>query len=329
VTPQYLYEVRSYAVGADVANPQAITYDPAGYWYVADADYQVIERIDASTGTVTVIAGDEQHGDGYINDIGTSARFSGPMGAVFVETNNMLYIADMYNNGIRAIDMATLAVTTLAGNEGGNSGLTDGIGTNAALSGPQGLTHDGVGRLFIADTGNLAIRMIVLSNANVTTVAGGLNWGMADGVGSNALFTSPINVAFDPLGYLWIIDHDSYTMRRMNVTTLYVQHVAGQAYINGVANGVGTNAQFYSPYGIAIDRAGNVVVSESDGNCIRLINSISLLVTTIAGRTDNTWGVINGIGTNAQFATPKGLAVDNGGLVYVSENADFRTLRYT
>ena len=105
-------------------------------------------------------------------------------------------------------------VTTVAGWT--NAGYAEGVGTNALLNGPAGVTVDGVGNVFVADTGNNTIRKIA-TNGVVSTLAGLAGTaGHADGVGTNALFNGPAAVAVDAGGNVYVSDTYNYTIRRVS-----------------------------------------------------------------------------------------------------------------
>ena len=148
----------------------------------------------------------------------------------------------------------------------------------------------------------------------VTTLAGSGVLGSANGTALNAQFGQPTGVAVDSSGNIYVADNYNNLIRKITsggvVTTL-----AGSGF-PGPANGTGTNAQFNSPNGIAVDSSGNIYVADSSSNMIRKITSGGV-VTTLAG--SGTFGFVNGTGTNAQFKYPESVAVDSSGNVYVAD----------
>ena len=144
--------------------------------------------------------------------------------------------------------------------------------------------------------------------------------GSQDGRGTNAQFLAPGGMEVDGAGNVYVADSGNNTIRKIaldgNVTTF-----AGLAGHHGSLDGQGGAARFFAPFGIAVDKDGNVYVSEV-GNCtIRKITPGGQ-VSTLAGLAGNP-GNNDGVGDNAQFRNPFGLAVDANGTVYVADTSNF------
>ncbi len=214
------------------------------------------------------------------------------------------------------LTVASLGVTTLAGWPDW-SGSADGLVSNARFSYPGGVRIDAVGTAYVTDARNNTIRKIT-PDGTVTTIAGLAGFtGTADGTGSAARFNGPGGVAVDSSGNLFVVDSESYTVRKITPAGV-VTTFAGKAGIAGTADGTGTGATFGGLQNIAIDTAGNLYVADGGGNTIRKITPAAV-VTTFAGL-GGTSGNTNGTGTAARFNNPSGLAVDTAGNVYVADN---------
>jgi hypothetical protein len=149
-----------------------------------------------------------------------------------------------------------------------SQGSSDGPGTAASFYNPWGVAVDGSGNVYVADRNNHLIRKITSAGV-VTTLAGSGSSGSADGTGTAATFHYPHDVAVDGSGNVYVADQNNHLIRKITsagvVTTL-----AGTGSI-GSANGTGTAASFYYPYGVGVDGSGNVYVADYNNHLIRKI----------------------------------------------------------
>ena len=213
-----------------------------------------------------------------------------------------------------------LSFSTLAGS--GSTGSTDAAGTNASFYWPRGAVADNSGNVYVTDTQNGTIRKVAASGS-VSTLAGSPGiLGSADGTGTSASFNGPQGVAIGPDNHLYVADGGNHTIRRItaagSVTTL-----AGAAGVNGSADGIGTNAQFFGPQDVAVDRAGNVFVADTCNHTIRKITPAGSVSTFagLAGAYGGSDGPAANVGTNcARFYYPAGIAVDVWGAIYVGDS---------
>src|ERR1019366_703568 len=167
--------------------------------------------------TLAGLAGSSGSADGT----GSTARFYVPIG-VAVDGAGNLFVADSSNHTIRKVT-PTGVVTTLAGSAG-NPGSADGTGSAAQFSMPEGVAVDGVGNVFVADSGNHTIRKVTPAGV-VTTLAGSaVNSGSTDGTGSDARFYICWGVAVDGAGNVFVADSGNNAIRKVTpegvVTTL-------------------------------------------------------------------------------------------------------------
>ncbi|MHB8417119.1 MAG: NHL repeat-containing protein [Myxococcales bacterium] len=255
-----------------------------------------------------LIAG-QSGGAGSSDGSGTAARFSFPSAAVS-DGQGTLYVADTGNDTIRAVALATGAVTTLAGAPG-VAGLVDGSGTQARFNQPGGLALDGAGNLFVADTGNGVLRQVALASGTVTTLP-------------TPAFKTPDGLAADGKGDLFVSDYSAEKVYEVTVASGATVALAGSGN-EGSADGVGAAADFDQPYGLAYDGSANLYVADSDTGEIRQLAVATGTVTTVAGdyhcRAD-----VDGTGSQACFDGPKGLALDGAGNLFVADS-DNRTIR--
>jgi DNA-binding beta-propeller fold protein YncE len=174
---------------ASFRQPIAAAVDKSGNVYVADRDNHVIRLIDPS-GKVVVLAGTGTKG--FANGPSSSAQFNEPYGVALSPDEKTLYVADYLNHAIRAVDLATKQVATLAGN--GTAGLANGVGDKAQFNQPYNVKSDANGRLYVPDQNNHAIRRVD-PDGTVSTLAGNGQSGYADGKPSDARFNNPTGLA--------------------------------------------------------------------------------------------------------------------------------------
>lgn len=256
--------------------------DGAGNLYIADSSTHIIRKI-APNGAATILAGSENV-PGSSDGTGVAAKFSAPQG-VAVDASGNVFVADAGNHTIRKITFAG-NVTTLAGSAG-MAGNTDGTGTDAKFSSPQGVAVDLRGNLYVADTKNNAIRRITPLGF-VTTLAGAGFPGYADGAANQARFLSPTRIAIDPEGTLYVADTGNHLIRKISPSGA-VSTVAG-AFVRqprigisgGYADGTGSEARFNSPTGIVVEANGDLYIADSGNEKIRKI-SRGGVVTTVDG----------------------------------------------
>lgn len=296
-----------------------------GTLFIADAANATVRQLDVATQLVTTIAGSPPS-TGSNDALGDAARFKGPSGLVADGTDAVL-VSDTSSHTIRRIVIATGEVTTIAG-AAGFLGQDDGVGSAARFYNPAGLTSDGAGAVFIADSRNRTIRKLVLATGEVSTLAGmpGVA-GALDGAAKAAQFNNPTALVFDGAGALYIADTNNHVIRQLELSTMQVTTIAGAAGLGGSSDGAGAAARFRSPSGIETDHAGNLFVADRDNQIIRKLVLATKQVTTLAGSV-GTSGHFDGIGAAALFRAPSALAFDGADRLYVvdSGNHSIRTL---
>jgi len=186
--------------------PQGLAINAQNTLYVADTGNHVIRAI-TSAGVVTTLAGTAGL-TGSTEGTGGAARFLSPTG-VAVDAAGTVYVADSGNHRIRKVTSAGV-VTLLSGS---SSGLTDSAGTTARFNSPQGVAVTAAGEVYVADTGNSAIRRVATDGVTSTVSATGVLAGYADGTAAGARFTSPYALAFDAAGNLYVSDSGNHAIR--------------------------------------------------------------------------------------------------------------------
>ena len=207
-TPRMIGSTDGTGSAARFYEPQGVALDGAGNLYVADSRNRTIRKVVLASGAVTTLAGTVGI-SGNADGAGSSARFGLPTGLAVDGAGN-LYVADLNLHKIRKVELASAVVSTLAG--GGTYGGADGVGASAKFSSPEGIASDGAGNLYVADTGNHAVRKVELAGANVTTIVGTM------GLASIMLgqlpggLNDPTSLAVLPSGAVVIVDSASHVV---------------------------------------------------------------------------------------------------------------------
>ena len=291
-------------------HPSAMVIDQAGNIYVSDQENHSIRKVTPS-GVVSTFAGTGQPGSE--NGHRLSATFNNPYGLALDAKGN-LYVGDVSNHSIRKISVDG-KVTTLAG---GRKGFSDRQGELAMFDHPYGVAVDAKNNVYVADSYNNRIRKIS-PDGTTTTVAGNGNDGFVDGRAQEAEFYVPIGIVIDAGGNIYVGDEGNSSIRKIR-TDGKVATLAGNGKFS-FSDGIGRNATFNAPGGIAIDGTGNLYVADYLNNCIRRV-STSGEVRKIAGKLNK--GFADGEPSEALFYYPFGIAVDASGVVYVGDYYNHR-----
>ncbi len=304
----------SAATSAELNRPTGVAVDGSGNIYIADSLNNRI-RVVKSGGSISTFAGNG--GYSYSGDGGpaTSAQMNSPHGVAADSAGNY-YIADSGNNVVRKVS-AGGTITTLAGNGTAGFGGDGSAATSAQLSGPQGVAVDGAGNVYIADTGNSRVREV--SGGTITTVAGNgtPGFGGDGGAATSAKLYSPVGLAFDAKGNLYIADTNNSAIRKVANGTMST--VAGNG-LQGYSGdgGPALFAQLNDPQGVAVDAAGNLYITDTLNYVIRMVPPNGN-IDTIAGNGVAGYSGDGGAASQAQLSYPAGIAVDSGGDVFFSD----------
>ena len=313
------------AVCAELSYVQnGIATDGSGNVYIADYSNNVIRKVTVSSGIITTIAGNGTQGYNGDNIAATTAELWSPNG-VAVDASGNVYIGDYLNNRVRKVTVSTGIITTIAGNgTGGYNG--DGIAaTNAQLSAPMQVAADASGNVYIADFNNIRIRKVMAGTGIISTIAGSGGYGYTGdgGQATAATMESPVGVALDGSGNVYIADWRASVIRKVTVSSGIITTIAGDGTQNYSGDGgAATAAKLNQPNGVAIDASGNVFIADRYNNRIRKVTGG--IISTYAG---NGTGGFNGDGipaTNAELSFPTGVAVDGSGNVYINDEFNER-----
>ena len=253
--------------------PTAVVVDRAGHLYIADMLNHRVRRVDAVTRVMTTVAGLGQprySGDG---GLAVEAGLNEPA-ALALSEEGILYIADQSNNRVRAVDLATGLIRTVAGT-GAAAYNGDGMAaTETGLAGPSGLALTSDGTLFISDTFNGRIRAVDPLTGLIRTVAGDGGEYRYQGVNEppSGSLSRPSGITLDEEGNLYMTDSDNHLVRRRDRITGCLERIAGVGMADyGGDGGAALEAGLSYPFGIVVSRAGHVFVADTFNHRIREI----------------------------------------------------------
>jgi uncharacterized protein (TIGR03437 family) len=295
------YGIGGTATNAKFGSVEGVAADGSGNLFVADPVDNSVLKISAA-GIVTVAAGNGTYGFSGDGGQAALAELAGPE-AVAVDGAGDLFIADTYNGRIRKVTPNGI-ITTVAGNGDAGYAGDGGQALNAEIARPVGVAVDGLGNIFILDSTNSVVRKVA-ANSVITTFAGNGTAGYSgdNGPAIKAMLNSPMGLAVDTAGDVFIADSYNYAVRKVSTSGM-ITTVAGGSYtlldeptsvaVDGAGNlyiaddeaiqrisattGVAAIAVPGYAYAIAVDTQGDVFVADSSSNSIRKVTPTSQTV---------------------------------------------------
>lgn len=238
--------------------------------YIADTWNNRVRKIAPKTGIIDTIAGNGHKGFSGDGGPAIDAEFGGIYCLALDETSQKLYLADLDNRRIRAIDLRTGNVLTVAGN--GQKGIPkDGDDARSApLVDPRAVATDGNGNIYILERSGNALRVVDRSG-KIRTIAGtGKSGSTGDGGDAKvATFNGPKHICVDSNGNVFIADTENHRVRMLRASDGTIHNVAGTG-AKGVAGlgGPADRAELAQPHGVLIGPQGVLYISDSSNGRI-------------------------------------------------------------
>jgi uncharacterized protein (TIGR03437 family) len=215
-------------------------------------------------------------------------------------------------------------ITTVAGGAGAGFGGDGGAATSAMLNQPTAVVVDGAGNLFIADYFNHRIRK-VNSAGVISTIAGDGTAGFSGdgGPATSAQLNYPWGIAVDGAGSVYFTERLGHRVRKVDTLGIITTVAGNGTTVSSLSGadlgdgGLATKASLYSPFGVAVDAAGNIYIGDTIHNRVRKVNGAGV-ISTLAGTGNPSFGGDGGPAISAQIYLPYGLAVDAAGNLYIS-----------
>jgi len=312
--------------------------------------------------SVSTLAGSGQAGYNDANGTAAAFNFNGVRGQLSVDKDLNVYVADGGNQRVRKITPDG-TVTTIAGS--GINGYADGAAGSAQFNNPCGTVVDKDGNVYVSERNGRNIRKITpdgvvstyahgsgnggneLTSVVVNNTTGEIYWSDFYGDGIYYLHNGnvekiinhslPCTITIDAQGNIYATHYDDqqvwkYTYNAANATFDGGVAIAGTSHVSGMSDGVGAAATFARPWGIALDSHNNLFVSGQGGgdasNCVRMITAGTWDVKTIAG-VGNSQDFYDGLGADARFRQPTGIAIDKNDDIYILDMGNNRIRKIT
>jgi DNA-binding beta-propeller fold protein YncE len=310
--------------------PFDLAFDTAGNLYLSDTFNHCVRRVDAATGVIGTVAGSGTKGFSGDGGPATRARMNEPYGIVLDRSGN-LFIADRLNRRVRRVDAASGVITTVAGDGSRTFSGDGGPADRAGLVEPNGVALDPPGkRLFIADVADHRVRVVDLATGVIDTFAGtgqGRHAGDGGPAREAAIFGArAVEVGRD--GTVYVLERQGNTLRAVDPGSGVIATVAGTGAKGASGDGgPARSATFNGPKELAIDRAGNLWIVDTENDVIRRVEAGTRVVTTVAGSRRRGSEGDGGPATSARLARPHGVAVGPDGSLYVGDTENHRIRR--
>ena len=317
------------ATKAKFNGPAGIIIDKYGNIYIADQYNNVVRKINGSTGIITTLAGTGIAGYSGDGGLAVNAQLREPSSIKLFggADTGSLYIADVANNVIRKLKLATGVITTVAGNGykagvGGGFSGDSGLATNAEFYTPQDVALDGSGNLYISDSYNDRIRKVDATTGIITTIAGTGSMGTTGdgGLASLAELNRPGGLNIDNVGNLYV-GGITPEIRKIDHSTGIINDFIGTGVLGYSGDGgPATSAKIERADEVVFDAAGNIYFA--DGNRVRYVNISSGVISTVAGTGAVGYSGDGGLATLATFKSIAGVALDPSGNLYIVDNGN-------
>ena len=224
------------ATSALLSGPMDVAVDAAGNLFIADSFHGLIRRVDAASGSITVVAGggtaagSDGFGDGLV---ATSAFLHDPR-SIALDVAGNLFIAESGNSLVRRVDASSKIITAVAGTGANGYSGDNALAVYAHLGTPTAVRLDPAGNIYIADSAQNVVRQVNAATAIITTVAGlgAARYTGDAGAPTAATLSSPYGLAFDNSGNLYIADLGNNAVRKINLQPsplTFPSTVVGQA----------------------------------------------------------------------------------------------------
>jgi DNA-binding beta-propeller fold protein YncE len=300
-----------------------IRFDRAGNLVIADYGNGRIRLVDAKTGLISTIAGQEQPKLRGLDGFHPPTVMS-PTGIDLDEAGNVYWVEETACC-VRRLDVRSGCTSTIAGVPL-DVGRAEGVpASTACLLHPGALAINKAGDLYFAEWNT--VRRVDAAKHLVRTVVGSGEYGFnGDGIPAlKAKLESPTGLAVDPDGNLYLAESNGHRVRRVDAKTGLISTVAGGGKRGYNGDGIpARRAELDVPVGVAADASGNLYIADQQGNRVRRVDAETGLISTVAGTGKCKWGEDGIPATSSEVCSPSGIAFNDAGDVFILDSGTCR-----
>lgn len=308
------------ASAAELTYPEGVCVDDSGNVYIADGN-NAIRKVNHVTGIITTVAGTGVGGISPDGGQATSSQILQPLD-VAVDDSGNIYFSETANNKIRIVTKKTGILSTIAGIGSYGFSGDGGPATAAEIFYPYGLVVDAAHDVYFADEDNYRIRKVTYSTGIINTLAGNGTMGYNnDGIQATAAeLNYPTGVALDEMGNVYISDYGNHRIRMVDISNGIISTYAGDGTPGSNGDGSpATAAQLNYPAGVAFDINGNLYIADEHNNKVREVDSLTGIITTVAGNGAVGNSGDGGLAIAAELQYDYGVAVDKSGNFFIAD----------
>ena len=259
------------AVSATLNQIYALIIDANNDIYVVDRLNAAVRRIEAATGIITTVAGTGEPGYSGDGGPGNMAQLREP-NDVFLDGRGGLLIADIQDQRVRRLDLATGIITTFAGNGEKERAGDGGPAKQASILGARAVCMDSKGNTYICEREGHGVRKVD-ANGMMSTFAGTGERGYEGdgGPAITATWNGPKAIRCDLQDNIIVVDTENHAIRRIDATTGTVTTIAGGHQGGDGDGGNATEAGLDRPHGCGVDGQGNIYIADSNNHRVRVV----------------------------------------------------------
>ncbi|MBX7218617.1 MAG: Ig-like domain-containing protein [Blastocatellia bacterium] len=288
------------ATSTNIASPVSVALDRNGNLFIGTLGNHAVLRVDAQTNRVSRL-------------LGSGDYFPNPL-ALTVDASGNLYIADSAISQVLRWDAKTETLEPFAGSGIAGNGGDSGLATAAQLLAPAGLAIDGAGNLLIADSGNHRIRRVDTKTGIIAGVAGRSGRPGFSGDGESAIlatFNTPLGIAFDGNGNLYIADSENYRVRQIRADSKTISTIAGSGEEQVLGkDGLATSLSVENFGSLAVDSNGNLFLTDVYQNRVFRVENKTGTFRLLAGNGQSGFAGDGSPASQALLHGPNGIQLD-------------------